>query len=255
MIKSAIMPNSNHPIKLAMILAAGRGERMRPLTDHTPKPLLRVDGRSLIEFLIERLADQGIRDLIINHSWLGEQIPAALGDGKRLGVRIRYLAEPPGALETGGGICNALPLLCPEGADTPFLVVNGDLWIEDLKLRRLADQMRPEDLAFLLLVDNPPHHGRGDFLLEQDRVRNLAAASDDRRTPPPSLTFSGLGLYRSALFDGCEPGRFPLAPLLRAAAAQDRVGGMRHAGSWFDIGTPQRLMELDARLSGAGARA
>jgi MurNAc alpha-1-phosphate uridylyltransferase len=221
------------PIRTAMILAAGRGERMRPLTDATPKPLLVAGGRRLIEHQLDALARAGIRDVVINHAHLGAQIEATLGDGSAYGLRLRYSREGE-ALETGGGIFRALPLL---GAD-PFLVVNGDVWT-DCDLGRL--QLGAEDLAHLVLVDNPPHHPQGDFALRDGRV-----SADG----PCRLTFSGIGAYRPALFAGCRPGRFPLAPLLRAAMARHAVGGERHAGRWMDIGTPERLAELDGLLGG-----
>jgi N-acetyl-alpha-D-muramate 1-phosphate uridylyltransferase len=217
----------------AMILAAGRGNRMRPLTDHTPKPLLVAGGRPLIQHHLERLAAAGIREIVINHAHLGEQIETRLGDGGQFGVQIRYSVEPT-ALETGGGIFNALPLLGPD----PFLVINGDIWTDwDPADARLAES----DLAHLVLVENPPHHPRGDFCLIDGRVHPDG---------DPRLTFSGIGLYSPALFEGCRPGAFPLAPLLRRAMLDGRVGGERHAGHWFDIGTPERLAELDRFLSG-----
>ena len=215
----------------AMILAAGRGNRMRPLTDHTPKPLLEAAGKPLIVYHIERLAAAGIHDLVINHAHLGDRIEAALGDGADFGVRIRYSAEGQ-ALETGGGIFKALPLLGP----APFLVVNGDVWT-DCALTDL--NLDAGDLAHLILVDNPPHHPAGDFALAQGRVSTEGS---------PCFTFSGLGLYRPELFEGCTAGAFPLAPLLRDAMRAGRVGGRRHAGRWFDIGTPERLGELDRLL-------
>ncbi|WP_373510921.1 N-acetylmuramate alpha-1-phosphate uridylyltransferase MurU [Thiocapsa sp.] len=215
----------------AMILAAGRGNRMRPLTDRVPKPLLEAGGHPLIQYHIERLAAAGIRDIVINHAHLGEQIEATLGDGSRFGVRIRYSPEHT-ALETGGGIFKALPLLGP----APFLVINGDIW-SDLEPAGL--HLRETDLAHLVLVDNPPHHPRGDFALTDRRVQ----ADGD-----PRLTFSGVGVYSPALFADCRPGAFPLAPLLRAAMAEGRVGGVHHAGRWLDIGTPERLAELDRLL-------
>ncbi|MEK7840833.1 MAG: N-acetylmuramate alpha-1-phosphate uridylyltransferase MurU, partial [Pseudomonadota bacterium] len=193
-----------------MILAAGRGERMRPLTDHLPKPLLKVGGDPLIVHLIRRLAAAGIRDLVINHAHLGERIFEALRSGERFGVRIRYSHEAEGGLETGGGIFHALPLITTD----PFLVVNGDIWT-DYPFDRLPPDLG-EDLAHLVLVDNPPHHPDGDFVLDGARVR----AQGDGRS-----TFSGIGLYARAIFSGCRPGKFPLAPLLRAAMEQDRVGG------------------------------
>lgn len=216
----------------AMILAAGRGERMRPLTDTTPKPLLHVGGRPLIEYHLDALVRAGITDIVINHAHLGAQIEAALGDGARFGARIRYSAEPEGALETGGGIHRALSLL---GAG-PFLVVNGDIWTD------LDYAMLPSDFtddAYLVLIDNPEHHPAGDFCLQNGRVHDR----DGLR-----LTFSGIGLYRASLFAGCAPGKYPLAPLLRAAMARNAVQGMHYQGRWWDIGTPQRLAELDEWL-------
>jgi MurNAc alpha-1-phosphate uridylyltransferase len=219
-----------------MILAAGRGERMRPLTDHTPKPLLTAGGRPLIVHHLERLAAAGITRVVINHAHLGEQIEAALGDGARFGLAIRYSPEGR-ALETGGGIFRALPLL----GDDPFLVVNGDVW-SDLDFARLR---LPEGrLAHLVLVDNPEHHPRGDFRLAGGEVR------DDGE---PRLTFSGIGVYSPALFEGCRDGAFPLAPLLRAAMARGLVSGEHHRGRWLDIGTPARLQALDQLLNVEGA--
>lgn len=218
----------------AMILAAGRGERMRPLTDATPKPLLRAGGRALIEYHLEALVRAGIDDIVINHAHLGDRIEAALGDGSRYGARIRYSAEPEGALETGGGIFQALPLL----GEGPFLVVNGDVWT-DLDYASLPRAF--DGLAYLLLVDNPAHHPGGDFCLDGGRVLVCDG---------PRLTFSGIGLYRAALFRDCRPGRFPLAPLLRDAMAAGQVRGAHFQGRWLDIGTPQRLAELDRMLGG-----
>lgn len=218
-----------------MILAAGRGERMRPLTDHTPKPLLAVGGRKLIEHLIAALAQAGFRDLVINHAHLGEQIVAALGDGHRHGVRIAYSAEPAGALETGGGILQALPLL----GGGPFLVVNGDIWT-DYPFSRLPRQLT--GLAHLVLVDNPEHHPDGDFGLDGTAV----VAETSRK-----LTFSGIGVYSPSLFAGREPGRFPLAPLLRAAITRGAVSGEHYRGVWSDVGTPARLQALDAAVQRA----
>jgi MurNAc alpha-1-phosphate uridylyltransferase len=220
----------------AMILAAGRGNRMRPLTDHTPKPLLAAGGKPLIQHQIERLAAAGFRELVINHAHLGQQIEAVLGDGARLGVSIHYSAEGEGqALETGGGIFKALPLLGPD----PFLVVNGDVW-SDLSLDTLT--LAEGDMAHLVLVENPSHHQGGDFALVGGRVRTQGE---------PRLTFGGIGLYHPELFASCQGGAFPLAPLLRAAMGQDRVGGQIHRGHWYDIGTPERLDELDQWLNTA----
>jgi MurNAc alpha-1-phosphate uridylyltransferase len=217
----------------AMILAAGRGERMRPLTDRTPKPLLRAGGKALIEHLIESLAVAGFRELVINHAHLGRQLETCLGDGARYGVHIVWSPEPDDALETGGGIFHALPLLDGES----FLVVNGDIWT-DYPFARL---MRPiAGLAHLVLVDNPPHHMTGDFSLDAGRVH---APGD------PRLTFSGIGVYHRDLFRACAPGRFPLAPLLREAMQANMVTGEHYTGAWHDIGTPERLAELDRELS------
>lgn len=216
----------------AMILAAGRGERMRPLTDQTPKPLLVAGGRPLIVHHLERLAAAGYEQVVINHAHLGDRIEAALGDGARWGLRIVYSAEGT-ALETGGGIFRALPLL---GAES-FLVVNGDIWT-DVDFAHLA--LSPGDLAHLVLVDNPPHHPAGDFALSDGRV--LADGG-------PRLTFSGIGIYHPALFADRTGGAFPLAPLLRSAMGRDRVSGEHHRGRWLDIGTPARLQALDHLLS------
>jgi MurNAc alpha-1-phosphate uridylyltransferase len=213
----------------AMLLAAGRGERMRPLTDHTPKPLLRVAGQTLIEHHIGALYRAGIRELVVNHAHLGTQLIAALGDGSDYGVHIDYSAEPPGALETGGGIFNALPLL----GESPFLVVNADIWT-DFDFATLPHQ--PESLAHLVLVDNPAHHPQGDFTLAHGRVYSDGSAR---------LTFSGIGVYRPALFTGSSSGSFPLAPLLRRAMVAGQVSGEHYAGAWFDIGTPERLAAVN----------
>jgi MurNAc alpha-1-phosphate uridylyltransferase len=209
----------------AMILAAGRGERMRPLTDRTPKSLLRIGGQTLIERHIHGLAQAGIRELVINHAHLGEQLVAALGDGRAYGVAIHYSAEPEGALETGGGIYQALPLL----GDEPFLVVNTDIWT-DFPFATLPAS--PGGLAHLVLVDNPEHHAGGDFVLTDGQVTQQG---------PWRLTFSGIGVYRKELFTGCTPGVFPLAPLLRKAMDAGQVSGEHYTGTWFDIGTPERL--------------
>jgi MurNAc alpha-1-phosphate uridylyltransferase len=217
----------------AMLLAAGRGERMRPLTDHTPKPLLRVAGQTLIERHIEALARAGICELVVNHAHLGAQLLATLGDGSDYDVHIAYSAEPPGALETGGGIFKALPLL----GEAPFIVVNADIGT-DFDFALLPRQL--EGLAHLVLVDNPAHHPQGDFALENGRV------CDDG---PVRLTFSGIGVYRPALFADSAGGSFPLAPLLRRAMAAGQVSGECYAGAWFDIGTPERLAAVNRRVS------
>ncbi|HQU15258.1 MAG: mannose-1-phosphate guanylyltransferase [Chromatiales bacterium 21-64-14] len=217
----------------AMILAAGRGERMRPLTDHTPKPLLPVAGRGLIEYQVEALVRAGFTDLVINLAHLGEQIRRVLGDGARYGASIRYSTEGPAALNTGGGILNALPLLAPD----PFLVINGDLWT-DYPYGQLP--RAPEGLAHLVLVDNPPHHPGGDFALCDAKV----VGGGGHR-----LTFSGIGVYRPALFAAEAPGVFPLAPVLRRAMDLGHVSGEHYRGQWVDVGTPERLAELERMLA------
>jgi MurNAc alpha-1-phosphate uridylyltransferase len=216
----------------ALILAAGRGERLRPLTDHTPKPLLEAGGLPLIEHTILALANAGFQDLVVNLAHLGEQIQTRLGDGSRLGVKIVYSHEGAEALETGGGIFHALPLL----GDEPFLVVNGDL-ATDYPFKCLRQQ--PQGLAHLVLVSNPSHHPQGDFALADGQ----ALASGE-----PRYTFSGMGVYSHELFADCQPGKFPLAPLLRQAMAQGKVSGEFYPGFWMDIGTIERLQEFDERL-------
>lgn len=217
----------------AMILAAGRGERMRPLTDTTPKPLLNVCGKPLIAHHIEALAAAGIRDLVINHAWLGEQIETALADGSQYGVRIQYSPEYPEALETGGGIFQALPLL----GDEPFVVVNGDVMC-DLDYGRLP--VEPQGLAHLVLVPNPEHNPKGDFALDNTLIRAEGEVK---------FTFSGIGVYRPELFKDCTPGKFQLAPILRRAMSEDQITGVIHKGFWMDVGTPQRLEALNRRCN------
>lgn len=216
----------------AMILAAGRGKRMRPLTDHRPKPLLKVGEHSLIEHQIQRLKNADYRDIVINIAWLGEQIKQALGDGRKLKVNIQYSDEGETALETGGGIFKALPLL----GSSHFLVVNSDVWCDH---SLSTPQFKPDCLAHLIMVDNPQHNSRGDFSLEDRMVKNTN----------PQLTFSGIGWYHPDLFAGCKPGKFPLAPLLREAAQQDRVSGKYYQGEWQDIGTPERLQQLQKQIN------
>lgn len=222
----------------AMILAAGRGERMRPLTDRVPKPLLQAGGKPLIVWHIERLAAAGFTELVINHAHLGDQIEQTLGSGSAWGVSIDYSREGE-ALETAGGIALALRLL----RNKPFLVVNGDIFCDyDFTLLRPAAQRlaRSSLLAHLVLVPNPDHHRCGDFALCGDRV--LADGA-------PRLTFSGIGVYAPELFAGITPGvKARLAPLLLEAMGRDRVTGEVHAGRWLDVGTPARLEELDQTL-------
>ncbi|ROR34674.1 N-acetylmuramate alpha-1-phosphate uridylyltransferase MurU [Inmirania thermothiophila] len=221
----------------ALILAAGRGERLRPLTDRTPKALLEVGGRALIEHHLVRLAAAGIREVAVNLGHLGERIRARLGDGRRHGVRITYFPEAP-VLETAGAVVNALAWL----GRGPFLVLNADVYT-DLDPGRLRIPAWAD--AHLVLVPNPAHHPAGDFAIDaQGRVGG----------PGPRRTFAGIGLYRAALFAGCAPGPRPLGPLLREAAAAGRVSGVLHRGCWLDVGTPERLAEarrLAAALEGA----
>lgn len=226
----------------AMILAAGRGERMRPLTDTLPKPLLPVGGKSLIQWQVERLVAAGTKQLIVNHAWLGAKIEEALGDGSRYGAHITYSPETE-ALETAGGIVKALPFF----DEQPFLVVNGDVWCDwdpTQAKAALAAMQRASAQAWLLLVDNPSHNPAGDFAMDgTGRIYDLAAAD------AATYTFAGIGLYQPSLFAGLAAGKpAPLAPLLRAAMQAGRVIGAHHAGIWVDVGTPQRLAELDAAL-------
>lgn len=222
----------------AMILAAGVGERMRPLTDHTPKPLLRVAGIPLIEHHIRRLAAAGFLDLVINVSHLGEQIEAYCGDGRAWGVSIVYSREET-PLETAGGIVQAFSLL----ADARFVVVNGDIWTDYPFERLAAYPMRPDETAHLVMVDNPPQHPAGDFALDNDGwIRVLTPGAT-------GWTYAGVGIYTTAFFAGAAPGKLPLRPLLDAAIQQGRLGGERYSGQWQDVGTPERLRTLDAAVS------
>lgn len=216
----------------AMILAAGRGERLRPYTDSTPKPLLQVNGRCLIEYHLASLVAAGISEIVVNHAHLGEQIVHRLGDGHQYGARIRYSPEGAGALETGGGILQALPLL----GDAPFIIVNGDIWT-DYPFNTLPRAI--DSLAHLVLTDTPPYKARGDFALEEGRVRNAGE---------PMLTYSGIAVIHPRLFDDQNPAAFPLTPLLRAAADADRVSGEHFRGRWVDVGTPERWQSLDRQL-------
>lgn len=218
----------------AMVLAAGRGERMRPLTDAMPKPLLPVGGKRLIEYHLDGLAAGGFREVVINTAWLGDMIPAALGDGEQYGLAITYSHERPEALETGGGIFQALPLL----GSAPFLLVNGDVWT-DMDFGALRRPPPEGSLAHLVLVRNPPQHPRGDFRLEQGRVSEGEGLRH---------TYSGVGIYRPEFFEGCTPGKFPLLPLLRRAIARNALSGELYEGRWYDIGTKERLTALDAEL-------
>jgi MurNAc alpha-1-phosphate uridylyltransferase len=221
-----------------MILAAGRGERMRPHTDRAPKPLIPVAGTPLVQRHLENLRDAGVTDIVVNLGWLGEQLREAVGDGSRFGVAVRYSEEGWPALESGGGIFHALPLLGPE----PFLVVNGDVWT-NFPLARLAARARALErgtLAHLVLVPNPPHNPRGDFALEGGRVGNGEAGRH---------TFSGLSVHTPEFFHGCAPGHFPLLPLWRRSAGLGHLGGELYEGAWSDVGTPERLAALERSLA------
>lgn len=210
----------------AMILAAGKGERMRPLTLHTPKPLLKVNGTSLIERQINNLVAAGHAHIVINHAWLGAQIVAALGDGSRLHAHISYSAEEA-PLETGGGIFQALPLLGPE----PFAVVNGDIWT-DYDFRQL--RLPPGMLAHLVMVDSPPHNSAGDFTLHNGLLQAESSSP---------LTYSGIAVLHPQLFNGAGGGAFRLADLLRPAMSRGLVSGEHFAGRWLDVGTVERLQQ------------
>ncbi len=231
-----------------MILAAGLGNRMRPLTEHTPKPLLQVGGKPLIVWHIEALRAASITDIVINTAWLGHKLEAALGDGRRHGVNIRWSHEPEGKpLETAGGIVQALPLL----GHAPFMLVNGDIWLRQ-RFTPLRDALAAGRQAHLVLVDNPEHNPAGDFLLacgdaapEAGARHALSAVAD---TPGRRLTYAGLAVYSPSLFEGLARGVRPLAPLLKEAIADGLVTGEYSAGPWVDVGTPQRLHELDAAI-------
>jgi MurNAc alpha-1-phosphate uridylyltransferase len=233
----------------ALVFCAGLGERMRPLTDTTPKPLLEVGGKRLIEWHLEKLAAAGIVDVVVNTSWLAGQFQPALGDGSRWNLRIAYSHEGPAPLETGGGMLHALPLL----GDGPFVAVNGDIWT-DHDFSSLPCE--PAGLAHLVLVDNPPHHPEGDFSLDDAGLLHEG--------PPPRLTFSGIGVYRPELLTGHRPPapaadggppRFKLAPLLRQAMARGLVTGQHHTGRWTDVGTPERLRQLARQMQGLAGTA
>ena len=225
------------------LLAAGRGERMRPLTDTLPKPLLTIQSKSLLAWHLESLAKANIQEVVINHAWLGEKIEATLGDGKQFGLHIQYSPEES-ALETAGGICKALPMIAPENY---FLVINGDVFSPHLPITQIletASRMRldvSKPLAHLLMVPNPVQHPEGDFYLQGSTVKNAGSTDAEK------LTFSGIGIYHKDLFKDLEFGApAKLAPLLRTAMEQNKVSGEKYLGPWHDVGTPQRLQELNA---------
>jgi len=237
---------SDHPTH-ALVFAAGKGERMRPLTETTPKPLLVAGGKPLIAWHLEKLAALGVREVVINTSWLADCFAPALGDGAAWGLHLHYLYEGPEPLETGGGMHNALPWL----GETPFLAIAADVWT-DVDVATLPRE--PAGLAHLVMVANPEHHSRGDFALRDDGRLQLATTSAE------ALTFSGIGLYRRGFLDGWRgivgdapganetPPRFKLRPLFDAAIARGAITGQRHDGRWTDVGTPERLAALDAAL-------
>lgn len=249
----------------ALVFAAGKGERMRPLTETTPKPLLVAGGKPLIVWHIEKLAALGVREVVINTSWLADRFAPALGDGAAWGLRLHYVYEGPEPLETGGGMLNALPLL----GEAPFLAIAADVWT-DVDFAALP--RAPQGLAHLVMVANPEHHGRGDFALGKDGRLEIVGppAAHAHRTETATtrpgddarlaLTFSGIGLYRRAFLDGWRdtvgaapgtdetPPRFKLRPLFDAAIARGAITGQRHDGRWTDVGTPERLAALDAAL-------
>lgn len=225
------------------LLAAGRGERMRPLTDTLPKPLLTIQNKSLLAWHLDALAKATIENVVINHAWLGEKIEAALGDGRQFNLNIQYSPESS-ALETAGGICKALPILAPQDY---FLVINGDVFSPNLPITELlsaAQKMRSDPkkpLAHLLMVPNPVQHPEGDFYLKGSAVVNLNSDGAEK------LTFSGIGIYHKDLFKDLEFGApAKLAPLLRTAMEQNKVSGEKYVGPWHDVGTPKRLQELNA---------
>ena len=225
------------------LLAAGRGERMRPLTDDLPKPLLSIKKKSLLAWHLEALAQANIQDIVINHAWLGEKIEAALGNGEQFGLHIQYSPEG-NALETAGGICKALPIIAPEDY---FLVINGDVFSPNLPIAQLlnsASKMRMDankPLAHLLMVPNPVQHSEGDFYLQGSVIGNTQSPGAEK------LTFSGIGIYHKDLFKDLKFGApAKLAPLLRTAMEQNKVSGEKYLGPWHDVGTPQRLQELNA---------
>ena len=217
----------------AFILAAGRGERMRPLTDTVPKPLLLAGDEPIIVHTIRRLANAGVSDLVINISHLGHQVETFLGSGEKLGVNIRYSHEEA-ALETAGGIVNAMPLL----GDAPFILVNGDIWT-DFDFATLVGRSLENCLAHLVMVNNPDHHPKGDFYLDNGKL--VPGAGE-------ALTYSGIGLYSPKMFSGLSPGKRPLAPILRQAISNSQLSGEKFTGNWIDVGTPERLSGLNKFL-------
>lgn len=229
----------------AMILAAGKGERMRPLTLTTPKPLLTAGGKPLIEHHLERLKRSGFQDVVINHAWLGDQIEHTLGDGSRFGLSLHYSREGQ-PLETAGGIVRALPLLASPNSDW-FMVINGDIWADfDLtRLRPPAATQQQEVDAVLVMTDNPPHHRGGDFCLTDRGTLSAECVEKEGE----KLTFTGISLLHRRLFEGLDDQAGKLGPVLRTAMGKGRVTGLHHPGIWVDVGTPQRLQALNRQLA------
>ncbi len=221
----------------AMILAAGLGNRMRPLTLYTPKPLLEVGGKALIVWHIEKLRDIGVTEIVINSAWLADKLIGTLGDGSQFGVQIRWTREDEG-LETAGGIINALPLLGTE----PFILVNGDVWTT-MDFAPLLEVDLANDVAHLILVDNPPQHAEGDFILKQGR-----AFTFDQNIEGENLTFSGVSVIHPRMFAGLDAGKRPLAPLLKQAMLDGQIAASKLEGAWVDVGTPERLTALDLQI-------
>ncbi|GIT82578.1 MULTISPECIES: N-acetylmuramate alpha-1-phosphate uridylyltransferase MurU [Acinetobacter] len=221
----------------AMILAAGMGNRMRPLTLHTPKPLLEVGGKPLIVWHIEKLQKMGVQEIVINTAWLGEKLADALGDGSQFGVKILWSHEGEG-LETAGGIINALPLLGNE----PFILVNGDVWTT-MDFAPLLNVQLQDDLAHLVLVENPVQHPQGDFTLAANKAYTFEQARSGE-----NLTYSGVAVMHPQMFNGLESGKRPLAPLLKQAMQQEKISAQKLQGVWVDVGTPERLNALDQQI-------
>lgn len=225
-----------------MILAAGRGQRMMPLTADCPKPLLPVNGKPLIVYHIENLVAAGITEIVINHAWLGKKIEQQLADGSQFGASIEYSAETDGGLETAGGIVKALPLLAFD--NEPFIVINGDIWT-DYDLSLLKSRSLGNCLGHLVLVNNPQHNPRGDFILGDNGLVESKHSVKDQ-----TYTFSGIGLYSLQLFTGLEPAKIPLAPILRQYMMTQQISGELYQGCWTDVGTPQRLEQIEQAIRG-----
>ncbi|WP_404397449.1 N-acetylmuramate alpha-1-phosphate uridylyltransferase MurU [Idiomarina loihiensis] len=221
----------------AMILAAGRGSRMRPLTDNQPKPLLPVAGKPLLGYHLEKLANAGVNEVVINHAWHGEQIEDFVGDGSQWGLQVSFSKEPEGGLETAGGIIKALPLL----GDAPFWVINGDIWT-DWDFSDLPTRLDEEQLGHLVMVDNPVHHQDGDFVIEHGVLVN------EIREGQQTKTFSGVGLYRKELLAPYPEGKQPLKPFFDRAIDKKQLAASHLGGFWTDVGTPERLHQLNQRL-------